>query len=65
MKHIHACLCGHEQKTTAEASGLGRVIQCEACKTVWAHVYPHKGGRAWIKVDPSDVKFHRLLEEVV
>lgn len=61
ITHIHACLCGAETECEAEDLSLGHVFQCPRCKEVWAHVYPQRGGRAWIKVQPGDVEFHDLL----
>jgi hypothetical protein len=63
ITHIHACLCGAETPCEPDQLSLGRVFQCPACKVVWAHVRPHRGGRAWIRVAPDDVEFHDLLDE--
>lgn len=61
ITHIHACLCGTDTECETGDLSLGRVFECPGCKQVWAHVYPKQGGRAWIKIDPSDVEFHDLL----
>lgn len=61
IQHIYACQCGANTRCEPEELRLGRVFQCPACLEVAAHVYPATGGRAWIKVQPSDVEFHDLL----
>ena len=63
MKHIWACVCGHEAECRPEDQRLGAVYQCQECKQVWGHVYPKGGGRAWVHISDEDVKFHRLLDE--
>lgn len=60
--HIWTCTCGAETECTAADQRIGAVYECPACKQVWGNLYPRRGGNAWVKVDPSDVKFHRLLE---
>lgn len=62
IEHIYCCACGHEKTVQPDELSLGRVVECPACREVYAHVYPRGGGRAWIKVSPEDVRFHRLLE---
>lgn len=64
VEHIMACLCGVETPCTFEDQKVGVVWQCPSCKVVTARVTPRRGGdRIWIKVDPSEVAFYRLLEE--
>ena len=63
MQIFWACDCGYEKECRAEDISLGAVFQCESCKTVWACVYPRRGGKAWIHVSNDDLKFHRLLDE--
>ena len=53
--------CGAETPCEWGDLNIGRVFQCPACKKVFAHVTPKGGGRAWIRVSPADVKFHRLI----
>lgn len=63
MIHIMACLCGVETPCQPEDQQLGRVWQCPACKRVTTAVYPKRGGKAWITIDPTDVAFYGLLDE--
>lgn len=61
MKHIWACTCGLETECEAKDMALGAVWECKQCHTVFGHVYPRGGGRAWIKIGYDDVVFHDLL----
>lgn len=61
ITHIYACQCGAETRCEPAELRLGQVFQCPECKEVRAHVYPQGGGRAWIKVQDSDVEFYDLL----
>lgn len=61
MKHIWACTCGLETECEAKDMALGAVWECKQCHTVFGHVYPKGGGRAWIKIGYDDVVFHDLL----
>jgi hypothetical protein len=61
MRHVYACQCGAETECNPKDLSLGAVFECPRCLDVRAHVYPRRGGRAWIKVSDSDVSFHDLL----
>ena len=63
MKHIWCCDCGYKEECDREETVPGAVYQCKQCKVVWGRVTPKHGGRAWIKISDSDVKFHGLLKE--
>jgi len=64
VKHTWVCKCRTETDCTAEDIRLGAVFECPGCKVVWGCVRPHRGGAAWVKIEPIAVKFHRLLEPV-
>lgn len=59
---ILACECGDEIQCKAEDQRIGSVYRCRACNTVWGHVTPKRGGRAWVRISEEDVRFHRLLD---
>lgn len=61
IKHTWACECGAETECAAEDQRLGAVWECPKCLQVWGHVYPRRGGRAWVRISDSDVSFHDLL----
>lgn len=63
IRHTLICICRHEQDCEAKDMAFGAVYQCDGCKKIWARVRPHRGGDAWIEVNPSDAEFHRLFEE--
>ncbi len=64
IEHIMACLCGHHEVVEPEVQQLGSVYKCPACNVVTAAVYPQSGGKVWITVDPKEVKFYNLINEV-
>jgi hypothetical protein len=61
ISYVMACECGHEQPGTADSMRLGAVYRCEGCKQAWACVRPEIGSTAWVRVQESDVAFHRLI----
>lgn len=61
MKHIYSCECGAHTECQASDISLGAVFECPACLQVCAHVYPRRGGRAWVTVSDQDVAFYDLL----
>jgi len=61
ITHIYACECGANTECDQKDLSLGSVFECPRCLQVTAHVYPRRGGRAWIKVREQDVSFHDLL----
>lgn len=63
VKHIYACWCGVETECRPEDQRYGAVFQCPGCKVVGGCVYPHEGGRAWVRITEDEVKFHDLLGE--
>jgi hypothetical protein len=63
MRHVWRCRCGHETEVAAEETRVGAVHLCEGCGTVWGRVTPRRGGVAWVRISPSDVRFHGLLDE--
>jgi hypothetical protein len=55
--------CDTETECEWTDLNIGQVFQCPNCKTVYGHVVPKRGGRAWVKIRDEDVKFYRLLDE--
>lgn len=63
LEHIWACTCGAEVACTRQDQLPGAVYRCSGCNQAWGCLTPRGGGRAWIKVEESDVEFHDLLKE--
>ena len=63
MTYTWACNCGAEIECEREDFALGAVFQCPACLKVYGAVQPKIGGKVWIEISDSDVKFHKLLDE--
>ena len=61
MRHVYACRCGAETECSPSDLSLGAVFECPRCLEVTAHVYPRRGGRAWVKIRDEDVSFYDLL----
>jgi hypothetical protein len=61
ITHILACECGDEIACAPEAMRLGEVYRCRACRVIWGCVRPHRGGKAWIRIDRREAHFHRLV----
>lgn len=62
--HVHhkfACGCDAVTDCDPKDIALGAVFECPRCRQVWGHVYPRRGGRAWVKISDQDVSFHDLL----
>lgn len=60
MNIVLACLCGHQQDAE-EMPKFGTCYRCEACRTVWARLYPLGGGCAWVPIPEGTVEFFNLL----
>lgn len=63
--NIYACGdCGVETEWPTQEEqpfAYGRCVECPNCHSVYAAIYSApKGGKVWIKIDESDVKWHRL-----
>jgi hypothetical protein len=64
MIGVYCCgVCDTETECEWTDLNIGQVFQCPNCKTVYGHVVPKRGGRAWVKIRDEDVKFYRLLDE--
>lgn len=59
--HTHVCSKGHEQPGFPVE--YGHVVECHTCGEVCVKVYPQGGGREWVVLPPSTVRFHRLIAE--
>ena len=68
MKTVWSCTCGYpeyelEDKESSMAfARIGSVVECRGCKHVFANVYAMGGPNVWVKVDPEDARFHRLIK---
>jgi hypothetical protein len=63
MKFAMACTCGVETPCNEQDQNYGAVWQCPSCNEVTACVRPRGGGKVWIRVEPGQVEFYRLLGE--
>ena len=41
---------------------IGSVVECRGCKEVYANVYAMGGPSRWVRVNPEDAKFQRLIK---
>lgn len=63
VSFVYCCECGVETECDRDDLGVGSVMECPSCKLVCGRVTPKRGGRAWVRIEPAQVKFYRLLEE--
>lgn len=61
LSGVYCCECGVETPCAWDDLNIGSVMQCPACKLVCGHVIPKAGGRAWVRIEPAQVEFYRLL----
>jgi hypothetical protein len=63
LSGMYCCECGVNTDCEWEDLNIGRVFECPSCHVVCGHVVPKAGGRAWVRIEPAQVKFYRLLDE--
>lgn len=62
MQHIWACTCGAQTPCSESDVRTGSVWHCENCDKSFGCVRPRGDGKAWVTIDPAEVKFFGLFE---
>jgi len=65
---VWSCTCGYPEyvleyeESSMPFARMGSVVECRGCKQVYANVYAMGGPNVWVKIDPADARFHRLIK---
>lgn len=63
--YVWACECRTETPCRPDDHKLGAVFKCPGCTKTFGCVQPRRGGKVWVRISESDVRFHGLHEEPV
>lgn len=63
METLFCCECGAVETVEPHSVVQGEVYCCKKCGLIWGHLRPNGGGRAWIKIDDAQARFHRLISQ--
>ena len=60
---VYCCRCGVETECQCDELRLGALFQCGDCGEVRVSLLSRSGRKEWVRIEPDQVSFYRLLDE--